>query len=555
MKIKFEDNQIHSTYSDGKYSLREIFEYNNLHDKLDLIITDHVDKNTDWFPRYASEIKKLRKEFSDFKVRIGCEVKILDDGTLNTTKKILAASEVVLGSVHHFDGIKTMTGPQLLEREFQLTKLLAQSKQIDILGHPFSMVQRFFNIDPPAEYIKEVYDLCVKNKIKFEYNNKHALVNIRLLVKKEIKRGNINNFSFGSDMHKDLKEIGDATFDLADPIPVLVTGAGAGVGQSIIKSIKLSKVRTKLIVADADPLAAGLYRGSAAYIIPRYDSKNYINELIRICKKEKVRFIFSGTDIELPALAKNRKKIESQTSATLIVSDKKSIEIADDKWKTVEFLKKNSFPYPDSCLKNEAEEFSKKSDFPLIVKPRVGARSVGFSVVGNKKEFLEKLASIQEPIIQEYLSDENEEYTCSTFFYKGKNYGVMTSKRWLRNGDTYKAVVAKNKGIEDFIAKVGSKLNLYGPCNFQLRKDGRKIKIFEINCRFSGTTGMASFLGFNVANWLIQKELFGRPLKKLSFKESYMFRYWNEMFVDKAHPASLNKKGFLENHDSDLNII
>ena len=45
----FQDNQLHSTYSDGKFSLEEIFEYNRTHDRLDLTITDHVDKNTDWF--------------------------------------------------------------------------------------------------------------------------------------------------------------------------------------------------------------------------------------------------------------------------------------------------------------------------------------------------------------------------------------------------------------------------------------------------------------------------------------------------------------------------
>ena len=555
MRIKFEDNQIHSTYSDGKHTLQEIFEYNNLRDKLDLIITDHVDKNTEWFSKYAAEIKKLRKKYNDFNIRIGCEVKILDDGTLNTTSKILGTAEVVLGSVHHFDGIKTMTGPQLLEREYQLTELLAQSKQIDILGHPFSMAQRFFNIDPPVKYIKNVYDLCVKNKIKFEYNNKHALTNTKNLAKKEIVKGNINNFSFGSDMHKDLKEIGDAVFDLVDPASVLVTGAGAGVGQSIIKAIKLSKVKTKLITADASHLAAGLYRGAAAYLIPNCSSKNYISELVKICKKEKVKFIFPGTDIELPVLAKNKKKIESQTGAKLVISNLASIEIADDKWKTVEFLKNNRFPYPYSSLKNDADSFVKKNGFPLIVKPRIGARSVGFSVVKNLEEMNDQLSLLPEPIIQEYLSEKDEEYTCSSFFHKGKNYGVMTSKRWLRNGDTYKAIFKKNPEIEKFVAKVGLKLNLYGPCNFQLRKSGNKIKIFEINCRFSGTTGAASFLGFNVANWLMQKELFGRPLKKLSFREAYMFRYWNELFIDGVQLASLEKNNFIDKPDSELNIF
>src|SRR3989344_2188979 len=101
-KIKFEDNQIHSTFSDGQKTLEEIFEYNYYHDRLDITITDHVDKNTDWFDDYTKKIKELRKKYASFKAKIGCEVKILDDGTLNTTAEILNKAEVVLGSVHHF---------------------------------------------------------------------------------------------------------------------------------------------------------------------------------------------------------------------------------------------------------------------------------------------------------------------------------------------------------------------------------------------------------------------------------------------------------------------
>src|SRR3989344_5148114 len=101
-KIKFEDNQIHSTFSDGQKTLEEIFEYNHYHDRLDITLTDHVDKNTDWFDEYVNSIKKLRKKYTSFKTKIGCEVKVLDDDTLNTTTEILKKAEVVLGSVHHF---------------------------------------------------------------------------------------------------------------------------------------------------------------------------------------------------------------------------------------------------------------------------------------------------------------------------------------------------------------------------------------------------------------------------------------------------------------------
>lgn len=553
-KLIFEDNHIHSTYSDGHKTLAQIFEYNHYYDKLDITITDHVDKNTKWFEQYAQKIKNLRKKYKDFSAKIGCEVKIIDGSAeLNTTRQILKMAEIVVGSVHHFPNIKSLSAHELIQKEYELTKLLAANDQINILGHPFSMAKRFFDADPPLKYVKDVYDTCVKNGIKFEYNKKNSPPNVKRLVYQEVLLGHIKNFSFGSDMHDNLRELGSSALDVAPTISILVTGAGAGVGQSIIKSIKLSKLKTRLVTADHSHLAAGNYRADAAYLVPLAGEKNYVRRIVDICKKEKINIIFPGTDVELETLALNKKKIESATRAKLIISSLKAVRTADDKWQTVNFLKNNRHPYPKSWLGITGHNMPGGAKFPLVVKPRVGARSIGFSIINNAKEFDEKIRLIKNPIIQEYLPQDNKEYTCGAFFYKGKNYGIITAKRWLRNGDTYKAIFRHDKELENFIARVGKKLNIFGPCNFQLRKTRKGPTIFEINCRFSGTSGAASFLGFNVANALMQTVCLGRPPKKLSFKEAYMFRYWNEIFTNLKQVKKLETAKYVIEPLSQLN--
>ena len=109
--------------------------------------------------------------------------------------------------------------------------------------------------------------------------------------------------------------------------------------------------------------------------------------------------------------------------------------------------------------------------------------------------------------------------------------------------------------MEKFIQSVGADLRIVGPCNFQLRKSGGEFKIFEINCRFSGTTGAVSALGFNVANVLLQKLFFNRPLHSLMIQEAYIFRYWNEVFVPPEEVVSLAKQGKLEESRSDINLF
>jgi len=551
-QIIFEDNQFHSTYSDGNFTPWQIFDYNQLHNRLDLTITDHVDKNTDWFERYVSEITELRKQYKDFTVKIGCEVKIIDEnGELNTTEKILSQAEVVIGVVHHFPGIKSLSREELIEKEFVLTKLLARNKKINVLGHPFSMAVRFFKADVPEDYVREVYELCVANGIKFEYSKKNCPLSARKLVMNEIAKGNTKYFSFGSDMHHDLSELGNSAFDVVNPVNLLITGAGAGIGQSIIKAIKLSSIKTNIVAVDCDCRAVGLYRAEKAYIVPRCDANDYIPKIIEICQQEKIDLIFVGTDVELMILAEHKEEIESQTSAKIIVSDLKTVNIANDKWQTVEFLKNAHLPYPQTWQ----VQYLSQATLPAVVKPRVGARSVDVVLVETTDELKRVVNAITDPIIQEYLADDDSEYTCSAFFYEGEYYGVICARRWLRDGDTYKAYFCHDAELEVFIKKIGEKLNITGPCNFQLRKTKTGPKIFEINCRFSGTTGAASFLGFNIANALMEKMVFNRPLSTLDFKQSLMLRYWNEVFIDPHQVEIIKANGVLSPAKGEVNVF
>lgn len=554
--IRFEDNQFHSTYSDGSFTPKEIFDYNQLHHRLDLTITDHVDKNTGWFERYVTDLTELRKNYKDFSIKIGCEVKIIDEGgQLNTTEEILKLAEVVVGTVHHFPGIKTLGLGELIEQEFALTKRLAEHKKIDVLGHPFSLVTRFFKTDVPEGYVREVYERCVENGITFEYNRKNCPPSVQKLVTSEIAKGNIKNFSFGSDMHHNLGELGNSAFDVAEPVTVLVTGAGAGVGQSIIKALKLSAIKTRIIAVDSDHRAAGLYRADAAYFVPRCDHPGYVARIISICNQENVDLLFPGTDVELPVLAAQRAAIESQTHAGVIVSDTPTIQLADDKWETVQFLKKNHFPYPKTWLAPDVDQALETITLPVVVKPRHGARSIGFRVVHTDAELRAQVTTTPDALIQEYLADDNHEYTCGAFFWDGQCYGVVTAQRWLRSGDTYKARFYHDGALTDFISQVGSKLNVQGPCNFQLRQTADGPVIFEINCRFSGTTGAASYLGFNVPSALIEMLVFNRPLKSLGFREAFMLRYWNEVFVEPDAMERLRADESLTEVSSEINIF
>ena len=64
---------------------------------------------------------------------------------------------------------------------------------------------------------------------------------------------------------------------------------------------------------------------------------------------------------------------------------------------------------------------------------------------------------------------------------KDKISEVLILRRYLRSGDTYKAEPVKSKIISKYVKDIAKSLNIYGPCNFQLRLDNNgRPKVFEI---------------------------------------------------------------------------
>ena len=74
-----------------------------------------------------------------------------------------------------------------------------------------------------------------------------------------------------------------------------------------------------MIAADASPYAPALYEADKAYIVPRIDAPGYIDFILEICRKEKVRAVLTLIDPELSLLAKNRARF-AENGVTVIVS-------------------------------------------------------------------------------------------------------------------------------------------------------------------------------------------------------------------------------------------
>ncbi|OGO21393.1 MAG: hypothetical protein A2144_00285 [Chloroflexi bacterium RBG_16_50_9] len=332
-------------------------------------------------------------------------------------------------------------------------------------------------------------------------------------------------------------------------VNVLVTASGGGTGQSIIKALRLSRLKTNIITTDINPLSAGLYRGNKGYLVPPATSPRYVEVLIDICKKEAIDVVLVGSDPELPVLSAYKEQIETATGSKVVVSPPGVIEISRDKWNTYLFLKENGFPHPRSALPDKMWELVDEVGFPVIIKPRAGSASKDVYKLTNRDELAALLTRVNDPMIQEYIGSETEEYTSGAVMFDTQILGVISVKRELKGGMSYRAFADNYKQIEAMVSNIVTALRPFGPCNLQMRMAGDIPVTFEINTRFSGTTAFRAALGFNEVESALRFVLFGEK-QPLNYQRGIAIRYWNEVYINYEDYEKLKDKQVIENSNS-----
>lgn len=320
-----------------------------------------------------------------------------------------------------------------------------------------------------------------------------------------------------------------------------ITGTGSLVGQAIIKSIKKSAFKNeKLIGMDYFENTIGSYWTDKNYILPDILDKNitqtdWLESVITIIKNEKLEVLFIGVDFELHLFAKYKEMIEDKTFCFIVVSPDETVSIADDKYLTYEFLKKNNLHYPATFLYDNIDEAinNNEIDFPMIIKPRNGYRSIDVFLVKNNEELEDKIKIVSNPVIQECIGTSETEYTCGVISFDNDVKESIVLRRDLKDGNTSTTYLRHDypEVIKEYIEETSRKLGQFGVCNFQLRVDKNGVpKIFEINARHSGTTYIRSLYGFNEVEYTLEYLLNKREIT-FDITEGTVKRYFEEFLV------------------------
>ena len=106
------DFHIHTNYTDGKATVRQVFE-KAIQASLEAIaFTEHTEPwhntNPEWFSDYCEEIRENRTFFKGkIKAYIGIEAPAISfEGELGATGEMLEQAEFILGAAHRYPGIE-----------------------------------------------------------------------------------------------------------------------------------------------------------------------------------------------------------------------------------------------------------------------------------------------------------------------------------------------------------------------------------------------------------------------------------------------------------------
>jgi len=321
---------------------------------------------------------------------------------------------------------------------------------------------------------------------------------------------------------------------------VLVTGAGSGVGQGIVKALRKSSLPLTIISADIAPMNAALYIADEALIIPRVESPEAFDRVVAILLENRIDVVMIGSEFDLEFFSKNKAAIESRTDAIVIAAPLETIHIADDKWLTAEFLREKGLPYAQAYLPTGFEDTARVADgwgYPVVLKTRRGTSSRHVHIVKDRQMLMDYYASTPIPMLQRMIdlptSELHSEYTCSVFKTPDdKIIGPFTARRTVRGGTSWHVEVAQFNELNELLLAIGRELDFIGSLNVQLMLTENGPIPFELNARFSGTTAIRAHFGFNEPEMTLRAYYYREDIPVPVIQPGIAMRYHEEVFID-----------------------
>jgi len=312
-------------------------------------------------------------------------------------------------------------------------------------------------------------------------------------------------------------------------LTILRTAAGSSPSVSQFQAFKRLGVR--IVGVDSNPLSVGLMFADAGYKVPRASDPNYLDALIRICKKESVNWFLPSLDEEFVLIASNAASFEA-VGTRICVSSVDTLRICTDKFATYEFFSRNKIPIVPTAIYSENTKPA-FSDFPQIVKPKSGRGSSNVFVARSQSEVEFFGKYLGEAVVQPLIT--GMEYTIDVVGSWSSEPLIIAPRKRLAtdSGISMKGITAWNEEMVHWSSEIVKRLAIIGPANLQcfITKQG-KVIFTEVNARLAGSSILTEGAGVPLLECVIALLKGVEPPRHIHpVNERIMLRYWSEKFI------------------------
>jgi len=358
------------------------------------------------------------------------------------------------------------------------------------------------------------------------------------------------------------------SFLSTEQLPILVTAiGGGGHGEQILKAIRLAGGdRYRIIGADANPDCPQFDWVHERAVLPLASDPAYMDALLDVCDRFGVKALFHGCEPELKKFSRNRERIEAR-GIFLPINPAGVIDLCMNKEATNQRLAALGFDAPRYMRASCRDDLKQVDWFPVVVKPSVGGGGSANVYIAQTMTELLGLADYlgldavaSNFLIQEYVGTADSEYTVGVLHDMDGDYiNSIAVRRMLSGQLNIRMSVPNRTGRADLggslvissgvshgqvgrypevtrqCSEIARAVGGKGPMNIQCRFVGGRVKVFEINPRFSGTTSIRAMVGYNEPDVLMRKHIFGEDIPvDFEYEEAVILRSLSEARVGTA---------------------
>ncbi len=327
----------------------------------------------------------------------------------------------------------------------------------------------------------------------------------------------------------------------ADQMAVLFTCIGRRVSllRSFQDAAKKLKQKVSFCGTDTNHLSPALQLCDKAFLVQPITHARYIDQLLSIVRRHKVKLLVPTVDLDLRLLADHKPQFE-RLGCRVLVSEPDVIDICQDKRRTFGFLTKHGFGTPETMSVRMALAADRRGElaWPCLLKRWDGSAGKDIAVVNNRTEMRFFARRIPNAMCQELIK--GTEYTCDVYVDFTMRVRCVVPRRRIevRSGEVSKGQVVKHGEIMSQARRLAELLKA-GPGVITLQlfvTESGRIRFTEINPRFGGGAPLSIHAGADFPKWILQELTGGRPRIGFDdFKDGLMMlRYDAEVWLEES---------------------